>query len=468
MGKVLQVPSADQILAHADGTRVLNIQPITRIEGHGRIAIHLDDDGNVSDARLYIMSMRGFEKFIEGRPAEEVPRIVTRICGICPWMHHTASNKAVDGCFGASVPPAGRKLRELMQVMAHINDKILHFFFLAAPDFVIGPDADYSVRNVLGIVQAAPELAKRVVAMRYRGQMMIEKFAGKVIHPVAVVPGGFSKPMLESERQELLEGSQEQLEFAKFCMDFAKNKVFYKLDDATVHLGEITTGFMGTVRPEDGAFNLHDGVIRLMRADGSYRDYPYEQYTDVIGEHIEPWSYGKMPYARPWNEGFSMDLAAPKGIYRTNTLARMNVCDTMGTPLAQAELDEFRSRFGRPAQSTILYHWARMIELLYACERVLELLQDPEITDPHVRTAVTPQAGRGVGCVEAPRGTLIHDYSTDDNGCITRANLIVGTTHNIAPMNMSVKKAALQVIQGGKVDQGVLNRVEMAVRAYDP
>jgi len=468
MGKVFEVPGADKLLAHADGARVLNIQPITRIEGHGRIAIHLDDDGNVSDARLHIMSMRGFEKFIEGRAAEEVPRIVTRICGICPWMHHTASNKAVDGCFGANVPPAGRKLRELMQAMAHINDKILHFFFLAAPDFVIGPDADYAVRNVLGIVQAAPELAKQVVAMRYRGQMMIEKFAGKVIHPVAMAPGGFSKPMLESERQELLEGSREQLEFAKFCMDFAKNNVFYKLDDATVHLGEITTGFMGTVRPEDGAFNLHDGVIRLMRADGSYRDYPYEQYTDVIGEHIEPWSYGKMPYARPWNEGFSMDLAAPKGIYRTNTLARMNVSDTMGTPLAQAELEEFRSRFGRPAQSTILYHWARVIELLYACERVVELLQDPEITDPHVRDAVTPKAGRGVGCVEAPRGTLIHDYSTDDNGCITRANLIVGTTHNIAPMNMSVKKAALQVIQGGKVDQGVLNRVEMAVRAYDP
>jgi F420-non-reducing hydrogenase large subunit len=283
-----------------------------------------------------------------------------------------------------------------------------------------------------------------------------------------VVPGGFSEPMLESERREMLAGAREQLEFAKFAVDFAKQNVFYRLDDATVHLGEITTGFMGTVNPQDGAMNLHDGVIRLMRPEGSFEDFTYEQYSDIIGEHIEPWSYGKMPYARSWSEGFSMDLQAPKGIYRANTLARINVCEGIGTPLAQVELEEFRARFGRPAQSTMLYHWARMVELLYACERVVELLEDAEITDPYVRDAVTPKAGRGVGCVEAPRGTLIHDYSTDDNGCITHANLIVGTTHNIAPMNMSVKKAALQVIQGGKIDQGVLNKVEMAVRAYDP
>ncbi|HBD09361.1 MAG TPA: Ni/Fe hydrogenase subunit alpha, partial [Syntrophobacteraceae bacterium] len=362
MGKVLELAKADQILGHAEGGKVINIQPVTRIEGHGRISIHLDDDGNVTDARLYIMSVRGFEKFIEGRPAEEVPRIVTRICGICPWMHHTASNKAVDGCFGATVPPAGKKLRELMQIMAYINDKVLHFFFLAAPDFVMGADADYAVRNVLGIVQAAPELAKEVVKIRYRGQMMIEKFAGKVIHPIAMVTGGFSKPMLESERQELLEGCREQLEFAKFAMDFAKKSVFYKLDDAAIGLGEITTGFLGTVRPEDGSLNIHDGVLRLMKADGAYQDYTYQEYVDVLGEHIEPWSYGKMPYARAWGEGFSMDLEAPKGIYRANTLARVNVCDGIATPLAQAELEEFRSRFGRPAQSTMLFHWARMIE----------------------------------------------------------------------------------------------------------
>ena len=469
MGEVISIQSAEPgpEPAKASG-RVINIQPITRIEGHARIAIHLDEAGNVADAKVHVMAMRGFEKFIEGRPAEEVPRIVSRICGICPWQHHMASNKAVDGCFGASVPPAGRKLRELMQVMAHINDKILHFFFLAAPDFVLGPDSDYSVRNVIGLARQVPELAGKVVQMRQRGQMMMEKFAGKVIHPVAVVPGGFSKPMLEAERLELLAGSQEQLEFAKFAMQYAKKEILGKIDPELMRVGEITTGFLGTVSPEDGSLNIHDGVLRLMKADGTIREFSYEEYADFIGEHVEPWSYGKFPYARVWDEGFSMDPVNPKGIYRANCLARLNVADCLTTPLAQAELEEFRAHFGRPAQSTMLYHWGRMIELLYACERVVQLLEDPAITDPHVRDAVAPQAGRGVGCVEAPRGTLIHDYTTDDNGCITRANLIVGTTHNLAPINMSVKHAAQRLIHDGHIDEGLLNRVEMAVRAYDP
>jgi F420-non-reducing hydrogenase large subunit len=469
MGKILDMQPADGSPAQGKPSgRVINIQPVTRIEGHARIAIHLDDDGNVSDTRVHVMAMRGFEKFIEGRPAEEVPRIVSRICGICPWQHHMASNKAVDGCFGAVVPPAGRKLRELMQVMAHINDKILHFFFLAAPDFVLGSDSDYSVRNVIGIAQKAPELAKKVVQMRYRGQMMIEKFSGKAIHPVAVVPGGFSRSMSESERLEMLAESREHLEFAKYAMDFGKSQIFANCDMETIQLGEITTGFLGTVSPADGSMNIHDGVLRLMKPDGSYQDFTYEQYTDFLGEHVEPWSYGKFPYARAWGEGFSMDLDGPKGIYRANCLARINVADCLSTPLAQAELEEFRSKFGRPAQATMLYHWARLIELLYACERVVQLLEDPDITDPHVRDEVTPRAGRGVGCVEAPRGSLIHDYSTDENGCITRANLIVGTTHNLAPINMSVRQAAKSLIRDGKVDEAMLNKVEMAVRAYDP
>jgi len=460
---------ADQTMTHgASNRKVITIQPITRIEGHARIAITLDDQGNVADSRFSLMSLRGFEKFIEGKPAEEVPKIVNRICGICPWMHHTASNKAVDGCFNAVVPPTGVKLRELMQVMAQINDKILHFFFLAAPDFVLGAGADYKVRNVLGIIQAAPELATQVVKMRQMGQMMIEKFAGKVIHPIVVVPGGFAKPMREDERQEMLVKSRELLEFAKFCIDFAKKNIFYNLDAATLHLGEITTGFLGTVKPEDGSLTLFDGVLRLMKPDGSCQNFNYAQYVDFLGEHVEDWSYCKFPYARSWDEGFSMDLKHPKGIYRVNTLARLNVCDKINTPLAQAELEEFRGKFGRPAQSTMLYHWARLIELVYACERVIELLEDETITDTHVRNEVTPQAGRGIGCVEAPRGTLIHDYSTDANGLISRANLIVGTTHNVGPMNMSVRAAAEAVIHNGVITEEALNKVEMAVRAYDP
>lgn len=469
MGKTVQIEPAESLLSHGEPARkVINIQPVTRIEGHARIAIHLDDEGNVSDARVHIMSMRGFEKFIEGRPAEEVPRIVTRICGICPWQHHVASTKAVDECFGASVPPAGRKLRELMQVMAHINDKVLHFFFLAAPDFVMGCDEDHSVRNIMGIAEKSPELAEKIVRMRYRGQMMMERFAGKVIHPVVVVPGGFSKPMIEHERQALLEGAREQLDFARYAMDFAKRQVFSRSGLMAGQVGDITTGFLGTVNPEDGSLNLYDGVLRLMRPDGSFHEFSCREYADFIGEHVEPWSYGKFPFAHAWGEGFSMDLEQPRGIYRTNCLARINVADRIDTSLAQAELVEFRSHFGRPAQSTMLYHWARLIELLHACEKVVELLESPDITDPRVRDEVWPRAGRGVGFVEAPRGTLIHDYSTDESGCITRANLIVGTTHNLAPINMSVKKAARDLIRHGSINEGVLNRVEMAVRAYDP
>ena len=447
---------------------VLNIAPVSRIEGHAKIAIHLDDAGNVEDAFLHIQSLRGFEKFIEGRPAEEVPRIVNRICGICPWMHHLASNKAVDGAFGVTPTPTGHKLREMCQVMAHINDKILHFFFLAAPDFVLGPDADYAVRNVIGVVKAAPELATQVVKMRQLGQMMLDKFAGKAIHPIAGVVGGFAKPMIESERQELLAGTRTLLDFACYALDFAKNNVFAKYMDTIGSLGVIKTGFLGTVDRADGAFRLYDGKQRLMKADGSYVDFEGVDYVDYLGEHVEPWAYSKMPYAKSWQEGFDMNLDAPKGIYRANTLARINVCDKMSTPKAQAALEEFRAAFGRPAQATLLYHYARLIELVYACERTIELLEWEGITDTNVRAKVEPKAGRGVGIVEAPRGTLIHDYTTDANGCIKSANLIVGTTHNIAPMNMSVKQAATSLIKNGVYNEGLLNQVEMAVRAYDP
>jgi len=447
--------------------KVINIQPVTRIEGHARIAIHLDDDGNVNDAFLHIMSLRGFEKFIEGRPAEEVPRIVNRICGICPWMHHLVSNKAVDGCFDVTPTATGHKLRELCQIMAHINDKILHFFFLAAPDFVLGPDSDYSVRNVVGIVKEAPELATQVVKMRQLGQMMLEKFAGKAIHPIAGVVGGFAKPMTEDERKWLLEDTSTLLDFALFSMDFAKNSVFPKYADAIANLGTINTGFLGTV-DDAGSLRLYDGKLRLMKADGTITDFPVNQYDNYLSEHTESWTYGKMPYAKCWDEGFSMELDAPRGIYRANTLARINVADQLSTPHAQAELDEFREKFGRPAQGTLLYHWARLIELVYACERTIELLEQDDITDTNIRAKVEPRAGRGVGAVEAPRGTLIHDYTTDENGCIVKANMIVGTTHNIAPMNMSVKEAATTLIKDGVYDEGLLNKVEMAVRAYDP
>jgi F420-non-reducing hydrogenase large subunit len=447
--------------------KIIEIAPITRIEGHASIVIHLDEDGNVAGSHFHTMSLRGFEKFVEGKPAEELPRIVCRICGICPWHHHMASNKAVDRCFGVTPPPAGRKLRELMQIISHAEDKLLHFFFLAAADFVIGPTSDYAVRNIVGIVKANPELATKVVKMRMMLKSILEKFAGKAIHPVAGVVGGFSKPLLEQDRVEMLEKMREALDFALFTIDFAKTQVFPKYLDAVQKIGVINTGFIGTV-DKNGALNLFDGQIRIMKPDGTFTDFDPQEYTNYIGEHVEPYSYGKMPYAKFWNEGFSLDLDNTKGIYRSNTLARINVADKMATPRAQSELEAFREKFGRPTQATLLYHWARLIEEVYACERAIELLEDPEITDTNIRADVEPKAGRGVGCVEAPRGTLIHDYTTDKNGLITKVNLIVGTTHNLGPINMSVSQAASTLIKNGKVDEGVLNMVEMAVRAYDP
>ncbi len=447
--------------------KTITIAPVTRIEGHAKVTIQLDDSGNVADTFVNVVELRGFEKFCIGRPVEELGRIVTSICGVCPWSHHLASAKAADAVFGAEIPSAGRKLRDLCNSIAYTEEHILHFFFLAGPDFVMGPGADHAVRNVIGIVQANPEIGKKVVRNRHLGAQMLNIVSGKSIHPVTAVPGGFSKPLTEVERDKLVPMAEEILEFAKFAISFAKENLFPKYLDTIKTVGVINTGFLGTVT-DDGALNVYEGKLRLMKPDGSYTDFPYDQYTDYISEKILPWTYLKFPYAKQWGEGFSMDLSEPKGIYRTNTLARINVCDKMATPLAQVELEEFRKNFGRPAQQTLLFNWARLIELVYNAEHVLELLNDPEITSRETRIAVKPRAARGIGCIEAPRGTLIHDYETDDNGMVTNVNLIVGTTHNNAPINMSVKQAATLLIKDGVYDQEILNKVEMSIRAYDP
>jgi len=447
-------------------TQTIVIQPVSRIEGHAKVTIQLDDTGNVQDTRVNVIELRGFEKFCIGRPVEEMPRITPRICGVCPWSHHLASGKACDAVFGVDPPPAAKKLRELANSIAYMEEHILHFYFLAGPDFVMGPDADPSVRNVIGIVGKVPDVARKVVRVRHMGAKMLEIIAGKSIHPDAVVPGGFSKPLLPAERDQLRKMADECFDLAKFSIAFAKENIFPQYLDVVKSLGIIETGFLGTVK-DDGALNLYDGKLRLMSKDGSYVDFPYHQYTDYISEHVEPWSYVKFPYDKRAG-AFSMDLDHPNGIYRVNTLARINVCDYIDTPLAQKELEEFRQLFGRPAQLTLLYHWARLIELLYNAEHVIRLLDDPEITSVDTRKKVEPRAARGIGCVEAPRGTLIHDYTTDENGMLTNVNLIVATTHNNAPINMSVKQAAKSLIKNGKYDQGILNRVEMAIRAYDP
>jgi len=446
--------------------QTITIQPVSRIEGHAKVTIKLDDAGNVADTHVNVVETRGFERFGIGRAVEELPRITPRICGVCPWAHHLASAKACDAVFGVDIPPAAKKIRELAYMAHTIHSHVLHFFILSGPDFVMGPDADYMKRNVFGIVAAAPDIAKKVVRARWLAQMMTQKLAGKAIHPDAAVPGGWSKPVLKDDVPGLKKDAQECLDFALFAIDFAKKNIFPKYLDAVKTIAVINTGFLGTV-DNNGALNLYDGKLRLMGKDGKYEDFPVANYLDFISEHIEPWSYLKFPYAKKAGK-FSMDLNNPVGIYRTNALARINVCDKMATPKAQAELEEFRSQFGRPAQLTLLYHWARLIETVYAGERALELLNDPEITSPDIRKKVTPRAARGVGSVEAPRGTLIHDYETDAKGITTDVNIIVGTTHNNAAINMSVKQAAQSLIKGGKYDETLMNEVEMAIRAYDP
>ncbi|UCC71086.1 MAG: Ni/Fe hydrogenase subunit alpha [Gemmatimonadota bacterium] len=447
--------------------KTIVIQPVSRIEGHAKVEIQLDDTGNVADTRVRVVELRGFERFCIGRPVEELPRIVTSICGVCPWSHHLASAKATDAVFGVEPPPAGRRLRDLCNSIAYTEEHILHFYFLSGPDFVMGPDADYSVRNVIGIAQSNPEIGKRVVRNRHLGAQMLEVVSGKPIHPVTAVPGGFSKPLTEKERDELCPMAEEVLEFAKFSMAFAKESIFPKYLDTVKVLGVINTGFMGTVT-DDGALNLYDGKLRLMKPDGSFEDFHYDRYTEYISERVQEWTYQKFPYAKGWGEGFSMDPDNPKGVYRVNSLARINVADKISTPLAQREFEEFKEQFGSPAQLTLLYHWARLIELLYNAEHVVELLDDADITSKETRVAVTPRAARGVGCAEAPRGSLIHDYETDDKGLVTDVNLIVATQHNNAPINMSVNQAARALIKDGDYDQGILNMVEMAIRAYDP
>jgi F420-non-reducing hydrogenase large subunit len=441
------------------------LQPVTRIEGHAKVTIQLDDLGNVADTRVNVVELRGFEKFCLGRPVEELPRIVPRICGVCPWAHHLASSKACDGVFGVEIPPVARKLRELAYMGHFIHSHMLHFFILSGPDFVMGPTADYTVRNVVGIAQKAPELASKVIRIRFLGQMMTQTLGGKAIHPDVSVPGGWSKPLTKEEQAKLQATAKECLDFIAFAMDYAKKEIFPKYLETIQTYAPISTGFLGLT--SNGAMELYDGRLRMMSADGKYEDFAPENYLDYIAEHVEPWTYMKFPYYKKAG-AFSMGLDKPVGVYRTNALARINVCDRIATPLAQKELEEFRANFGRPAQLTLLYHWARLIELLYAAERATELLMDPELTDFNTRVAVKPRAGRGVGVVEAPRGTLIHDYETDEKGLVRNVNIVVGTTHNNAAINMSVKKAATDLIHDGKYDQGLLNMVEMAIRAYDP
>ena len=451
----------------------ITIDPITRLEGHGKIEIFLDDEGEVANAYLVIPELRGFEEFAEGRPVEEMPRITTRICGVCPEAHHIASAKACDAVYHVEVPPAGRKLRELLYSAFFVADHTVHFYILAAPDFVLGPDVPPAERNILGLIhKVGLEIGSKVIRCRGMAMDIIGMLGGKTVHPVGALPGGVSKAINEEERAQIEAWGHELVEFGQFSLQLFRDAVLGNKASLEMILSEAYTTpmyYMGLV-DENNLVNFYDGLVRVVDPGGKeFVKYVPEEYLDVIAERVEPWTYLKFPYLKEvgW-KGFVG--GKDSGVYQATPLSRLNAADGMATSLAQEAYGEFYETLGgKPVHNTLAMHWARLIESLYAAERIVELATDPEIIDPHVRNVPSETPDEGVGIVEAPRGTLTHHYITDGKGIMRKCNLIVGTTNNYAPMSMSIKKAAQAVIKKGQViTEGLLNRVEMAFRAYDP
>jgi NAD-reducing hydrogenase large subunit len=437
----------------------ITISPISRLEGHGKVTIHLNDNNEVEESHFHVVEFRGFEKFCEGRLLSEMPVITTRICGICPVSHHLTAVKAVDDAFGVEIPPAAKKLRELMHMGQFIHSHALHFFYLAAPDFVLGPASDPAKRNVVGIIEADPELGKKAIRLRQIGQNIIERVGGRAIHPVTAIPGGMSKTLSHEDRYLIKNELREALALARLSMDIGKG-VFEKYSDIVPRFAAINTNHMGLVK--NGSLELYDGQLRLIDKSGSQLElFEPRTYLDQIGEHVEDWSYLKFPFYK--KQGY------PEGIYRCGPLGRLNVADSISTEIANQELALFKELSnGKPVQETLYYHYARLVELIYAVERATQLIEDDDIVSPDFRVKVDRKAGEGVGVIEAPRGTLIHHYWSDDFGKIEKANLIVATVNNNPAIDMSVNEVAKEFVKGGKIEEGALNMVEMAVRCYDP
>ncbi len=450
----------------------ITIDPITRLEGHGKIEIFLDDAGDVERAFFQVPELRGFETFCIGRPAEEMPRITSRICGVCPTAHHMAATKAIDAIWRVDPPPTAKKLRELVYNTFMVEDHYLHFFFLGGPDFVVGPTAPAAERNILGVIgKVGLDIAGKVIRLRRECRNIIEKMTGKVIHPVFGLPGGVSRGLSEDERIEFLKTAEYAIEFSEFALNLFDDVVLKNpeyvdlvLNDAYAH----QTNYMGLV-DENNKVNFYDGQVRVVSPTGTeVAKFSQPEYVDHVDEHVEPWSYMTFPYLK--NIGWKGFVDGPdSGVVRAAPLARCNAADGMATPMAQGSYERmYETLGGKPAHSTLAFHWARLVEAQYAAERMKQLLEDPEITSDNFRTLPTETPREGVGIVEAPRGTLVHHYATDENGIITMVNLIVATNFNAAPIAMSVEKAAKGVIKGGEVNDGLLNMVEMAFRAYDP
>lgn len=453
--------------------KTIAIDPITRLEGHGKIDIFLTDEGDVAGTYLQIPELRGFEKFCEGRPVEELPRILTRICGVCPEAHHMASAKACDAVYHVDPPPAAKKLRELLYTAFFTGDHTTHFYALGGPDFVVGPTAPPAERNILGVIaKVGLEAGKKVIAMRAGAQEVVKLLGGKAIHPVTSLPGGVSKGLTEPERARIEALAREFVAFAEFTFEVfesivLKNPEYMELVTGDVYLQRLYS--MGTVDANNHV-NFYDGAVRVVDQEGrEFAKFPAARYAEHLAEHVEPWSYLKYPYLRQvgWR---GMEEGADSGVYRATPLSRLNAADGMATPRAQQAYERmFATLGGRPVHHTLATHWARVIEIMYAAERTLELATDPDILSPDIRTIPTAVPDEGVGQVEAPRGTLYHHYQTDARGIVKHVNLIVGTTNNHAAISMAIGRAAQHLIHKGRAaDQGVLNMIEMAFRAYDP
>ncbi|MEW6584921.1 MAG: Ni/Fe hydrogenase subunit alpha [Nitrospirota bacterium] len=453
-------------------TNRITIDPITRLEGHGRIEIFLDGNGDVEKAYFQVPELRGFEVFSVGRPAEEMPRITPKICGVCPTTHHICSTKALDDLYKVEPPSAAKKIRELMYSAFMLEDHMLHFFFLGGPDFVMGPTASPDERNILGVIgKVGLEIAGKVIKLRKGCRDIITHIGGRVIHPVCGLPGGMSKPLTEEDRLNIVDVAKYGVEFAQFALQIFNDVVLKNKEYVDIILGDVykhATYYMGMV-DKNNRVNFYDGDVRVVTPEGKeFAKFKPAEYLDHISERVEPWTYVKFPYLK--KVGWSGFVDGPdSGVYRVAPLARLNVADGMATPLAQGEYERmYNTLGGKPVHNTLAFHWARLIEALYAAERLLELAEDKDITDPHIRNLPKETPKEGIGIVEAPRGTLIHHYKSDEKGILTEVNLIVATVNNAAAICMSIEKAARSLIKAGKVSEGLLNMVEMAFRAYDP
>jgi len=438
----------------------ITIEPISRIEGHGKITIHLNEEGHVARSEFHVTQIRGFEKFTEGRPYYEMPGITARICGICPISHLLASAKACDAIMAVRIPPTARKLRELVHCAQMVQSHALSFFYLSAPDFLLGMDSDPATRNVMGVIAEHPELARDGIELRKFGLQVVEGLAQERVHPSWIVPGGVASPLAEPVRDRILSELPSARAITDRTLKFFKGALDNYKEEIGV-FGSFPTMYAGLV---DGKGNLqfYDGNLRFRGASGEIVEdqIAAEDYKQWIGEASLRESYLKAPYFMP--QGF------PGGVYRVGPLGRLNAAGGCGTPAADVEFREFHERFGTVAHSAFLYHYARLIEIVHALEKIEILLNDPQILDPHVRATAGVNALEGVGMIEAPRGTLIHHYKVNEEGAITWANLIVATGHNNLAIGRSVQQVAEHYVDGNKLNEGMLNHVSAVVRAYDP